>query len=207
MAKKNGRPALLDDDATRTKFINAVRGGNYKEHAFAFAGVGRTAGFNYLAKAGELREVYDTEVVKDAGFKLAKADQRYVDLLNAIEKARADAIAERLIDIKKSGQGEHVIETTTRTIVRNKGTEDEYHEIITVEKRAKPEWQAHAWWLERTENQKFGRRDKVEAKVDHSGKVEVDLAKQIDERAKRYEEETLAKVIKLEGKAPSKSKD
>ncbi|GAH05733.1 unnamed protein product, partial [marine sediment metagenome] len=82
--------------------------------------------------------------------------QDLIDFLYALEKAEAEAEANRLAIIARAGQGgaPHS-KTTTRTLPNGET------EVTVVEETLKPEWQAAAWFLERRLPGRYARRVEV----------------------------------------------
>jgi hypothetical protein len=99
------------------------------------------------------------------GKRLTPAQQRYVDFLDALERAEAEAEANRLAIISRTAQGGATVRKVTRKIQRvqdDTGTWSEVElERTEVEETLRPEWTAAAWWLERRMPGKYARRVEV----------------------------------------------
>jgi hypothetical protein len=60
--------------------------------------------------------------------------------------------------------------------VKRAQAEAECRNVAIIQKAAQTQWQAAAWWLERTKPDRFGRQLKNE----HSGSVEIKIGKEFD---------------------------
>lgn len=93
-----------------------------------------------------------------------KADQPYIDFFQNVKKAEALAEAKRIEIIRKASEGNGPFDN--------------------------PDWKAAAWYLERRYPEKWGRRDRLKAELEHSGEVterhEYDIKQviEIDDEAK-----------------------
>lgn len=85
------------DDARKERLLEALRAGNYIETACAYAGVSKSSFYNYLAQARKARE-------KD-GQPLSEHETWALELLDAVEKARADAEVRNVHLIQQAAQG------------------------------------------------------------------------------------------------------
>jgi hypothetical protein len=134
---KMGRPSLLTDE-TEERIVSAVRGGAYLDDASAYAGISRHTLFSWMrdGRAAAERE--------EQGELLSEREQRLVNFLNAVEKARADASIRNLMVIQQAAQ--------------------------------EGNWQASAWYLERTNPKKWGRHETVEITGADGGPVQVEVS-------------------------------
>jgi hypothetical protein len=96
--RRGPKPILLDDN-TRKRLLDALRGGNYQDTAVAYAGVGRSAYYTWLARGRKVRDG-----IEDDGLAPAEdsEDQMYLDFLGDVEKARADAKVRALALVQKA---------------------------------------------------------------------------------------------------------
>jgi len=85
----------------------------------------------------------------------------YVQFIQAVEAAEAQAEAAAVARIKLAAQGATVVKRLERTIHRQDGS------IVTeVEETVAPgQWTADAWWLERKNPAVWGRRDTVTIEI------------------------------------------
>ena len=84
------------DDRRRERLLEALRAGNYIETACAYAGVSKSSFYNYLSQAREARDK-DSEPSKHEAWAM--------ELLDAVEKARADAEVRNVHLIQQAAQG------------------------------------------------------------------------------------------------------
>ena len=123
MAKKPGRPPLLDD-ALAARMLQLAGAGVPRKYVADAVGVSRRAFAYWLARG------------RDGG----KGDAAYVQLLHALKKAEAEAVAVSVGRIRRAGSGGALIERKSVTIAG----------VTTVtEKFTQPLWVADAWLLER----------------------------------------------------------
>jgi transposase len=147
MTTKNGqhtgrRPKILDENVQK-KIIDAILGGNYLETAAQYAGVSKTAIFEWLAKGRE------AQAQLDAGETLTVFNgELYAQFTDSVREAQAVA---------------------------------EVRTVALIQKAALTNWQAGAWYLERSKPRTWGRLDRAEISGPEGGAVQVDLA---DQRAK-----------------------
>lgn len=141
-----GRPTKFTPDRTQ-KIIDALRGGNYRSTACQYAGINYQTFLNWLTIA-----------------KGPDAPPEYVDFLEAVEKAEADAEVARVALIAKASQD----------------VMDEDGELV-----AKGSWQAAAWHLERSHPERWGRREasKVEISGPDGGPISVQAALGVDQES------------------------
>jgi hypothetical protein len=90
----------------------------------------------------------------EASAKMAAREAMFVEFRRAVEQAIARAESSMLGIITRAAAGGAVIETTTMTRTKDDGTT----ETQVIEKRARPEWTAAAWRLERRHPARWGRR-------------------------------------------------
>lgn len=126
------------NDFTRDRVIQALRAGNYQEHAAAFAGISAPTYFRWMSEG---RRALEKE---QAGETLAPDEQQYLDFYRECEEARAQAVIRNVSLISQAAQG--------------------------------GQWQAAAWWLERTMPQQFARRTMAELSGPNQGPIEVSVS-------------------------------
>ena len=90
------------------------------------------------------------------GTKLTELESKYVNFLDALERAHAEAEADRLAVIEGAATGGRQIVKTTERVLPDGRTE-----TVTVTETARPEWTAAAWILERRMPGKYARRVEV----------------------------------------------
>ena len=136
MAKARGRPTKFTPER-REKIIQLIKAGNYLETATQAAGIDYSTFRNWMNR-GENALQRQSE-----GDKLTKVEKEFVDFVEHIQKAEAEAEARNLMIINKA---------------------------------ASDSWQAAAWYLERKHHDRWGRKDRVQADVNHSGEVKNDVS-------------------------------
>lgn len=115
-----------------------------------------------LEQAAALAEIHHVTVLEwiqrgENGHPRRPAISPYAEFAADIKKARAQDEARRVLRINQAGQGGAVI--YERTITYPDGRVE--REV----KRSGPQWQADAWWLERTRAEVYGRREKVDVRM------------------------------------------
>lgn len=90
------------------------------------------------------------------GEKVTANQKRYAEFLTSLEKAEAEAVADRLAGIYSIAQGGH----TTTKVTTKTAADGSVETTETVETTA-PNWTALAWILERRRPAEFGRRVEV----------------------------------------------
>lgn len=83
------------DDTRKERLLEALRAGNYIETACAYAGVSKSSFYNYLAQGRKAREQDER----------TEQDEWALELLDAVEKARADAEVRNVHLIQQAAQG------------------------------------------------------------------------------------------------------
>lgn len=141
-----GRPTKFTPDRTE-RLIEAIRAGNYRITACQYAGISKHTLRNWIAIAQG-----------------PDAPPEYLDFLDALEKAEAEAEAYDLALIRNAARGE-------------KDANGEY--------TTKPQWQAAAWRLERKNPERWGRRDatKIELTGADGGPVDMNVTLGVDDTA------------------------
>lgn len=140
MGNTRGRPTKLTPE-TQKKIVAAIRSGNFFETACEFAGISRSTGFEWLRIArGEHPD--------------KKPTKPFLDFLDAVKKAEADAEAEQLLIIRNAAKGG----TEYRSETVNKYDKDgRVKEVIERKQLTPPNWTAAAWYLERKHPERWGR--------------------------------------------------
>jgi hypothetical protein len=142
---KMGRQSLLTEE-TEERIVSAVRGGAYLDDASAYAGISRHTLFLWLRQGRAAAERLER------GESLSEREERLLNFLNSVEKARADAAIRNLMVIQQAGQ--------------------------------EGNWQASAWYLERTNPKKWGRHETVEITGAEGGPIQVEVSAKETLRAK-----------------------
>lgn len=130
--KKPGRPpkliqkTLLNDEnldeTYGSRIIAALNAGTFFDDACSYAGISKSAGYEWLARGKAARE---EQAEKGEQHELPGDERVYAEFADAVEKARAGAVVANLAVIRTAAQ--------------------------------KGNWQAAAWFLERTKPEKYGR--------------------------------------------------
>lgn len=138
-----GRPTKFTPE-TRDKILQALRSGNYRETACRYAGISFQTLRNWMLKAEE----HD-------------APPEYVEFVEAIEKAEADAEVADLALIRRAAQDQR----------------DEDGNVV-----ARGSWQAAAWIRERKNPERWGRREatRVEVTGEGGGPIQMEVNHMVD---------------------------
>lgn len=155
--KAVGRPTALTEKVLEV-IAQAKRVGLPDYQAAHFAGVSAASLAEWKGR-GELDRMEK------------RFDSVFARLVEALEKAAADRVAESLLRIRQAGIGGAVLE---ETIVESKG--DDGMTVRTIKRKlAQPQWTADAWLNERTQPQDFGRTvQHVELTGAGGGPVQID---------------------------------
>jgi transposase len=137
--KRKGGPVPLIDAEKVKSIVRDLGAGVPRKFAAERVGISESCLYKWLAK----------------GRKGGKKNVVYVQLVQDVKKAEAEALAASVARIRKAGQGGAVIERTTTTTTSAKGVTT----TKTVEKLQAPAWQADAWFLERRHPKEFARKD------------------------------------------------
>lgn len=89
---------MLDEKRT-AKVIEALRAGNYMDTAAMYAGISKQTLYNWLAKGRDAREK-----VANGGI-ASDQEAKFIELVDAVEKARADAEVRNVHLIQQAAQG------------------------------------------------------------------------------------------------------
>lgn len=86
-----------------------------------------------------------------------RGDEPYSGLFRAVKKAEAEAVNRNVRAVQAATEGGQLLSRTTRT--RRDGT------VEVDEKFTAPQWTAAAWWLERTQPEKYSDARKLLAEA------------------------------------------
>jgi hypothetical protein len=153
--KKTKKSKLTDE--TRTILVESARIGLTKALACARAGISKTVLFYWLEQGEKDRQEGKIPWPIDPDTKrwLPRTNMKFskhLDLLNSMEKAESERLAEALMLIRQAARGGAVVERTTTTTTGADGTP----QTRVREKVAEPDWKASAWLAERTRRQDYG---------------------------------------------------
>ncbi|NDD26441.1 MAG: hypothetical protein EB103_06220 [Actinobacteria bacterium] len=97
VAKKVGRkPKLIADPEIITKLVNALRAGNYMEHAADYAGVHVSTVYRWLEKGnGELER-------REQGYKPDRSLDQLCELCEAVKKAKGESVVRAMALIQNA---------------------------------------------------------------------------------------------------------
>jgi len=142
-----GRPSKFNIEIANA-IIENLRLGNYTENASAAAGLAKSTLYAWLERGRKEQERIE------AGLEPIEAEHDFMEFSNAVEKARAEAVARNVAIIQKSAHS---------------GT-----------------WQAAAWWLERTQQKVFGRKQQLEHTGSEGQAIKLEVSTQeIEDKVKR----------------------
>jgi len=144
--RDNGTPVTAGEQV-----IERIQLGLDLQSAADSAGISRATLHNWRLPGARHRAAAAT------GKKLTPAQRRLAEFLDALERAEAEAEADRLAIISRSAQGGAVV---TKTTVKRDAAGNVV-ERTEVTETLRPEWTAAAWWLERRKPQKYARRVEV----------------------------------------------
>ncbi|KKN31346.1 hypothetical protein LCGC14_0824960 [marine sediment metagenome] len=130
-----GRRGILNDDMIEALAVQ-MRKGLYAIHACAIVGVSEDSYWNWMKRGGDADE---TDLV-------------FLRFAEAMKKAQADSIEERLSRIDAAGEGGAVTSRTTKTTTHKNGNVV----VEETEKLSGPAWQADAWSTERRNRELYG---------------------------------------------------
>lgn len=85
---------------SRKRLLDAIRGGNYQETACAYAGIGASTFYDWLARGRAVRD----RVADGEDLDVDSEDAAYLALLDDVEKARADAEVRAIAQINLASQ-------------------------------------------------------------------------------------------------------
>ncbi len=108
------------DKTIQDKLLEYIKAGNYVVTACEAVGIAEKTYYNWIKKGKEVEEKAEN------GIQLTEEEANYLQFLQAIKKAKAEAI------------------------VKN---------VLVIQIAARKNWQAAAWWLERTNYKDWGRKD------------------------------------------------
>jgi hypothetical protein len=136
--------------------IDGKRVGLSNAMCAARAGISEAILYRWLQHGREQREQgrhawpFDRES-KNWRPRSSPRESKEVELLEAMERAEGDRLAEALLHIREAAKGGAVTERVTTTTTVNGVAQ-----TTTREKVAQPDWKAAAWLAERTRRQDYG---------------------------------------------------
>ena len=143
---------------TRSSLVESIRVGLTKALASSRAGISQATLCNWLAAGRDHRDKGRKPLPFDPKTNnwepRKKVNQSIeLELLEAIERAESDRIAENFLVIRGAAKGGAVVKRVTKTIVVNG-----QQQTIVTEEVAQPDWKASAWIIERTRQSEYGSR-------------------------------------------------
>jgi hypothetical protein len=99
MAKRTGRKVTPATDPRVERLIEALKAGNYLEHACDFAGIGKSTVYRWLDRGQQ-----ESENIEQ-GLKPDKHEKQYLELWDAIKKARGEATVRNVAVINNAARG------------------------------------------------------------------------------------------------------
>lgn len=159
-----GRPTLLTPER-QAKIVELLRGGNYIETAVTLAGINKQTHYNWINRAqAELNRLAESTNPDDD---VAEEERIFVDYLDAVTRARAEAEAANVAVIQRAARGYEV--RRVRTFKDQKGEITKIEEITFREH--KPELALD--FLERSFPDRWKRQSRHETVGDGGGPVQV----------------------------------
>jgi hypothetical protein len=158
--KKRGRPEKISPEIQEL-FCSALAAGNYLHTAAAYAGISRDTLNRWLKlgrrSAAAKKRPYRAAYVDGSGRLVPEQKGcRYRAFSDAVTKAMATAEVGHVSNVLAAAKGRPGQPAQKEVIDGKTG------QVIVPARAAvselQPQWQASAWWLERTRPQKFGRR-------------------------------------------------
>ena len=99
MAKQAGRKVIPLDDPRVGRLIEALKAGNYLEHACDFAGIGKSTVYRWLDRGQQ-----ESENIEQ-GMKPDRHEAQYLELWDAIKRARGEATIRNVAVINNAARG------------------------------------------------------------------------------------------------------
>lgn len=181
---KKGRPTRLHRGLIED-VCALIRAGNYQETAAVAVGISKATYHGWKARGLEARAIIEAT----GGLPEDKAGERlFLEFLDAVEEARADAESEAIQTLLRLAHGGEVIEVEVHL---DPDTEEKVGETIRF---SKPDRQAIAWYLERSFPERYGKRLEIGGPDQGPIPVEVEvsardsLRKRLSQVAGRLEE-------------------
>jgi hypothetical protein len=142
-----GRPTKLDDTRA-ARIVELVRAGCTVANAAEAGNIDEGTFYRWMQRGAEHRA--------PAAFRRFRED---------VLRARAEAEAEAVVQVRRGARGGAVVER--RTIEHKDGRTE------TIERLQPPDWKADAWFLERSRPKSWGRRTLVEVSGVDGGDIPV----------------------------------
>lgn len=161
--RRGGRPPALTPEV-QERIVAALTAGNTRKDAAVYAGVSERALYYWLAKGRKARR------------------SPYVQLMQAVKKAEADAVVTSVARIRQAAQGGQIVKHTVTT--RRDGS------VVEEKTFSTGQWTADAWWLERRRYEDWALKDR---------KVIAELIEEV----KRLRAEVHAQGNTAQGPAPA----
>lgn len=160
---------------TRKRIIDAVRAGNYLETAASYAGVHRATLHTWITNGRKLREQLE-----------ARAEATVDPTVNVDPKPdddedKSDGTEEDTLDhIRDLGKDHpHWPYCEFHDEVEKARAVAECRSVAIIQRAGDTNWQAHAWFLERTARERWGRYNRVELSGPNNKPVQI-TATQVD---------------------------
>lgn len=130
-----GRKTKLTQEL-QDQICRVLRAGNYIEDTCAYVGIAESTFYEWVRRG-------------ERGWKIDR-EAGYSEFSEAVKKARAEAAVSSVARIRKAAQGE--LEVKRKVTTKSDGTQ-----VIETTLQP-PQWQADAWYLERSYPHRWGRR-------------------------------------------------
>ena len=188
VAKPTGRPTKLTPEIQQ-RLVEALRAGNTREAAAAYAGISRSTFYNWLERGRNPRMTKKNRVFK--------ADKGFLDFLDIVTRAENQAEVRCVAVLQKAAHGWPVKKTTTKTDKKIIGKTEDGHPIYgtevstTVAEYTEYDWRAALEWLQRRYPKRWGLRLRIEQIV------EDELSEALDRLQAGLDKETYETVLAL----------
>lgn len=158
----------LRDGSTLTyseAIIAALEAGAFVEDAAARVGIDKSTVYNWLRRGREHKDPGVFLRGKRAGEPrpIEREHRPYVEFFHAVTRARGHAVVSSIELITAAGTGTAAVferDDSGRIVFDRQG------KPIVLMPAAAPDWRARAWYLERTDPKRFGRRIEVDTEPD-----------------------------------------
>ena len=153
---RRGAPSKILEEITPGSthadvLIDKLRMGLHQKAACDLAGLNRSTLHKWTLTGARLKALRTQGKLPNP----TDEEAGLIDFANRVERAYADAEADRMAIIRNAAEGGR---TLTKTTTRTSGGKTE---VTVTEEEMRPEWTAAAWYLERVHPARYARRVEV----------------------------------------------